>query len=155
MKKRGTCSAYGRWSGDCLGRSARKRGLSREQISILVACDRPGTTTEYWLTDSRKGAIMAVLNPLLPADAVVTSNGRHAIGAWHIQNVNSYHGQLKGWMRRFHGVANSYLENYLEWFRALDRTPRPPAQRAQLLNLAVGAYRASSVSLSCKAAGTP
>jgi hypothetical protein len=27
-------------------------------------------------------------------------------------------------MRRFHGVATSYLENYLGWFRAIDRTPR-------------------------------
>jgi hypothetical protein len=89
---------------------------------------------------------------------VVTSKGRHDIGAWHIQNVNSYHGRLKGWMRRFHGVATSYLENYLGWFRALDRTPRTPAQHAQpaqLLNLAVGAYWASSVSLSCKARRPP
>lgn len=114
------------------------------------------------LADSRKWAIMAVLKPLLPADAVVctdgggsigqavkdlglehhpvvTSKGHHAIGAWHIQNVNSYHGRFKGWMRRFRGVATSYLENYLGWFRALDRTPRTPAQPAQLLNLAVGA----------------
>ncbi len=42
-------------------------------------------------------------------------------------------------MRRFHGVATSYVENYLGWFRALDRTPLTPAQPAQLLNLAVGA----------------
>jgi hypothetical protein len=114
------------------------------------------------LADNRKGAVMAVLKPLLPPDAVVctdgggsigqavkdlglehhpvvTSKGAHAIGAWHIQNVNSYHGRFKGWMRRFHGVATSYLENYLGWFRALDRTPRSASQPAQLLNLAVGA----------------
>jgi transposase-like protein len=144
------------------GGSAAKRGLSREQIPILVARDRSGTTTDYVLTDSRKGAVMAVLKPLLPADAVVctdgggsigqavkdlglehhavvTSKGVHAIGAWHIQNVNSYHGRFKGWMRRFHGVATSYLENYLGWFRALDRTPRNASQPAQLLSLAVGA----------------
>lgn len=29
-------------------------------------------------------------------------------------------------MRRFHGVATSYVENYLGWFRALDRTPLTP-----------------------------
>jgi len=144
------------------GGAAAKRGLSREQIPILVARDRSGTTTDYVLADSRKGAVMAVLKPLLPADAVVctdgggsigqavkdlglehhpvvTSKGVHAIGAWHIQDVNSYHGRFKGWMRRFHGVATSYLENYLGWFRALDRTPRNPLQPAQLLNLAVRA----------------
>jgi len=144
------------------GGSAAKRGLSREQIPILVARDRSGTTTDFVLADSRKGAVVAVLKPLLPPDAVVctdgggsigqavkdlrlehhpvvTSKGIHAIGAWHIQNVNSYHGRLKGWMRRFHGVATSYLENYLGWFRALDRTPRSALQPAQLLNMAVGA----------------
>jgi transposase-like protein len=144
------------------GGSAAKRGLSREQIPVLVARDRSGTTTDYVLSDSRKAAVMAVLKPLLPSDAVVctdgggsigqavkdlglehhrvvTSSGTHAVGAWHIQNVNSYHGRLKGWMRRFNGVATGYLENYLGWFRALDRTPRSPRQPAQLLNLAIGA----------------
>lgn len=123
--------------------------MSREQIPILVARDRSGTTTDYLLADSRKGAIMAALKPLLPADAVVctdgggsigqavkdlglehhpvvTSKGRHAIGAWHIQNVNSYHGRFKGWMRRFRGVATSYLENYLGWFRASTARHVPP-----------------------------
>ena len=49
------------------------------------------------------------------------------------------HGRLKGWMRRFNGVATAYLENYLGWFRALDRTPRSPRQPSQLLTLAIGA----------------
>lgn len=142
------------------GGKAAKRGLSREQIPVLVARDRSGATTDYVLTDSRKAAVMQVLRPLLPPDAVVctdgggsvgqavkdlglehhpvvTSSGTHAIGAWHIQNVNSYHGRLKGWMRRFNGVATRHLENYLGWFRALDRAPRNAAQPAYLLNLAI------------------
>jgi len=144
------------------GGRAAKRGLSREQIPVMVARDRSGATTDYVLTDTRKAAVMAVLKPILPPDAVVctdgggsigqavkdlglehhavvTSSGVHAIGAWHIQNVNSYHGRLKQWVRRFNGVATSYLENYLGWFRALDRTPRTPSQPAQLFNLAIGA----------------
>lgn len=144
------------------GGRAAKRGLSREQIPVMVARDRSGATTDYVLTDTRKPAVMAVLKPILPPDAVVctdgggsigqavkdlglehhavvTSSGVHAIGAWHIQNVNSYHGRLKQWMRRFNGVATVYLENYLGWFRALDRTPRTTAQPAQLLKLAIGA----------------
>lgn len=35
---------------------------------------------------------------------------------------------LKTWMRRFYGVAAYYLENYLGWFRALDRMPSNPAR---------------------------
>ena len=63
------------------------------------------------------------------------------------------HCRFKGWMRRFRGVATSNMENYLGWFRALDRTPRTSAQPAQLLNLAVGIAPSLAVSLSSKAPG--
>jgi hypothetical protein len=42
-------------------------------------------------------------------------------GAFHIQNVNAYDSRLKGWMRRFHGVATKYLKSYLGWRRMLER----------------------------------
>lgn len=142
------------------GGRAAKRGLSREQIPVLVVRDRSGLTTDYVLTDTRKAAVMALLKPLLPTDAVVCSDGagsisyaakelglehhavlgasgRHAVGAWHIQNANAYHSRLKTWVRRFYGVATHYLENYLGWFRALDWMPRNAAQPAQLLALAL------------------
>ena len=41
-------------------------------------------------------------------------------------------------MRRFKGVATSYLPNDLGWFRALDRNARSGAKPASLLALAVG-----------------
>src|SRR5690625_4338124 len=41
-------------------------------------------------------------------------------GLYHIQNVNNYHGRLKGWMQRFNGVATKYLNNYLTWFQMLE-----------------------------------
>jgi hypothetical protein len=41
-------------------------------------------------------------------------------GAIHVQNVNAYHGCLKQWLHRFHGVATGYLDNNLGWFRSLD-----------------------------------
>ncbi len=31
-----------------------------------------------------------------------------------MNNVNAYHGRLKEWMRRFHGVATKNLPNYLD-----------------------------------------
>ena len=64
--------------------------------------------------------------------------GQRVRGAWHIQNVNAYHGRFKEWMRRFKGVATSDLPNYLGWFRALDRNARSAAKPASLLALAVG-----------------
>ena len=69
---------------------------------------------------------------------VGTSSGTHAIDARYIQDVSSYHGRFKGWMRRFNGVTTADLETYCGRFRALDRTPRSPHQTAQLLNLAMG-----------------
>ncbi len=48
----------------------------------------------------------------------------------HINNVNAYHGRLKEWMRRFHGVATVNLPNYLSWRRtieALGTASNPPA----------------------------
>ncbi|GEM_PF-6705925 len=38
----------------------------------------------------------------------------------HINNINAYHGRLKEWMRRFHGVATANLPHYLSWRRAID-----------------------------------
>ena len=53
-------------------------------------------------------------------------------GAFHIQNVNAYHGRLKGWMGRFNGVATRYLPNYLGWRRTLERVPEPSASKTWL-----------------------
>ena len=39
---------------------------------------------------------------------------------FHLNNVNAYHGRLKEWMRRFHGVATKSLPNYLGRRRALE-----------------------------------
>ncbi|WP_175016877.1 hypothetical protein [Massilia sp. YMA4] len=36
-----------------------------------------------------------------------------------IQTVNSCHGRFKNWLKRFNGVASSYLPNYLGWRYAL------------------------------------
>jgi hypothetical protein len=34
--------------------------------------------------------------------------------------VNAYHGRLKEWMRRFHGVATKNLPSYLSWRRTIE-----------------------------------
>lgn len=92
---------------------------------------------------------MAVLKPLLPADAVVCTVGAgsigqavkdlglehhavvtfkdvHAIGAWHIQNVNSYHGRFRGRMRRFHDLATAAAKAALGALPSAAPTPAGP-----------------------------
>lgn len=41
--------------------------------------------------------------------------GKGKQGVYSIARVNAYHGKLKTWMQRFHGVATKYLNNYLVW----------------------------------------
>ena len=41
-------------------------------------------------------------------------------GIFHGQHANAYQSRLKKWMERFNGVATSYLNNYLYWFRFLE-----------------------------------
>ena len=124
---------------------ASKRGLSSEQIPVLVVRDRNTTTTDAVLPKADTEAVRAVLEPILDPDTVLCSDSaaiyrcfaeqahiahtpvnlsagiRVVDHAFHIQDVNAYHGRLKGWMRRFHGVATKYLPNYLGWRRCLER----------------------------------
>ena len=93
------------------------------------------------LPDLGAEAIGAALAPVVAGDAVLCSDGAQAYiaagvrvrdGAFHIQNVNAYHGRLKGWMGRFNGVATRYLPNYLGWRRTLERAPEPSASKTWL-----------------------
>ena len=59
--------------------------------------------------------------------------------AYHIQNINSYHSRLKGWMQRFNGVATKYLDHYLGWQRSLDQFKNLTFK--QLLFGSIGVYQ--------------
>ena len=150
------------------GRKPRKRGgrASREErgmdlIPILVARDRSGATADFLLDAVSKACLSQALKPLIHSDAILCTDGSAAMaaaaqelrvqhepvnlragervrGPWHIQNVNAYHGRLKSWIARFRGVATDYLENYLGWFRALDRASKSRPKAAPMLALAVG-----------------
>jgi hypothetical protein len=143
------------------GRAAR-RGLSREQVPVLVARDRAGATANLILAADSKANLVAALKPLLPSDTILCTDGSSVLaatakeigvthrpvnvsagcrviaGVYHIQNVNAYDSRLKNWIRRFHGVATKYLDSYLGWFRTLDRSAKAELQPAWLLELALG-----------------
>ena len=131
-----------------LWRRARQRGgpgAYGERVAVLVVRDRSGHTADFRLEQVDASHVTAVLRPLVDQDAVLCTDGAqvyktvaralglthrainlqrriHVVnGAFHIQNVNAYDSRLKAWMRRFHGVATRYLENYLGWRRMLER----------------------------------
>ena len=135
------------------GKSA-KRGLSKEQIPVMVARDRSGATIDAVLASLDAKSIGLALGAAVRAPAELCCDGGTAIGAFarraglvmhvlpapgaprpeapelHINNVNAYHGRLKEWMRRFHGVATANLPSYLSWRRtieALGETAQPNA----------------------------
>ncbi len=129
------------------GGRAAKRGLSREQVPVLVVRDRSGATAEAILPADDHREIEATLDPLVDRDAILCTDGggkgplalaarelgishravnlskgiRVLGGVFPAQNANAYHSRLKGWMLRFHGVATQYLGHYLGWRRMLER----------------------------------
>jgi len=127
------------------GGKAKKRGLSLEQIPVMIVRDRYGATTDSVLQRVTEETVGAVLKPVLAEDALLCTDGatvykalaktegieHHALIAsqgervkekvFHIQNVNAYDSRLKGWMMRFRGVATKYLPNYLGWRRLLEK----------------------------------
>ena len=48
-------------------------------------------------------------------ELVQLKTGKSKKGIYNIQNINSYHSQLKKFMRGFNGVSTKYLNNYLAW----------------------------------------
>ena len=129
------------------GGKARKRGLSREQVPVLVAADRAGATLSHTLPALNADSVKEALEPVVARDALLVSDanrcylpvaaaldiphesingaaGERVRGALHIQTVNSRHSQIKGFLRGFHGIATKYLDSYLRWVPS-HRTRRP------------------------------
>jgi transposase-like protein len=146
------------------GGSACKRGISDEQICILVARDRSGQTLDFVTGNGplTKSLLTASLKPALDADALLVSDanptyttfcqteglshevvnlsqGQRVHGAFHVQNVNAYHSRFKLWLGRFHGVATKYLPHYLGWRGAFEKHRQVKPE--SLLNAALGNFQ--------------
>jgi transposase-like protein len=129
-----------------LHRSPRKRGklevrgLSAEQIPVVVAKDRNGHVCDAVLSvrsakevGLRIGANIEANSLLcieqsrilmkfakdagLAFELIGTKQRRGREKVFHVQTVNAYHSRLKSWMIRFNGVATKRLSNYLAWRR--------------------------------------
>ena len=141
------------------GHAIHQRGTGEDQVPVLVLRDRHGTTTDFKLIAATQTVEAPIIGRVIATDAVLCTDGSASLraaarqagithqalnlsagvrvlaGVYHIQNVNAYDSRLKTWMKRFHGVATRYLENYLGWHRELDRrgqliSPRTVIQAA-------------------------
>src|SRR5512147_807496 len=133
------------------GGKATRRGLSSEQVPVLVAADRTGATISAILPAVNADTIKDVLAPVLGKDTLLVTDGasfyppcaamlgvthetlnqsagERVRGELHIQTVNSRHERLKTFLRRYRGIATRYLGSYLKWFHLaglhLDPSPR-------------------------------
>lgn len=142
------------------GAKAKKRGMSDEQVAVIVTADRAG---QYELSVATLGRIKkkdieksigsrVCDKTVLCSDSHVSYKGfaidntleHHAIrtdlkqyvkdGVYHVQHVNSLHNRLKKWLNeQFWGVSTKHLQQYMNWFRmkeALKGTAQPLAELA-------------------------
>jgi hypothetical protein len=137
------------------GGVGRTRGAGPDHVPVLVVRDRSGAAADVILAKLDAPHVRHVLEPLLDPEAVLCTDGASVYrtyakatgiahqalplrgprvrGAFHIQHVNAYDSRLKNWMRRFHGVATRYLDQYLGWRRLLERYPEKLTPQAYLM----------------------
>jgi transposase-like protein len=141
------------------GTPAKKRGTSSEKVCVSCAVERSGQVYSRVSSLGRPTtkALKQVFRKRISKRTVVCTdndrayvsyckqssfkyiqvpNGIRTLDTYHVQNINSYHSRLKGFIARFKGVATKYLNNYLVWFNLMREGSR---SRIKLLKLAIKA----------------
>ncbi len=124
----------------------KKRGVSNDKVSIMVATDRKGNTTMKVAKIGRvdKNSIERTIGELINEDNTLCSDSHPSIISWakgknlehhtfvaskqyvknkcyHVQHVNSLDNLFERWLKPFYGVATKYLPKYLNWFVYLQK----------------------------------
>jgi transposase-like protein len=128
------------------GGEGSKRGLSKEQVCVLTACDRSQHSLEFitglgpvkgkWLdnmigtrvahdavlvTDGQPAYTHFCKHEQINHVVVMNKKGERVKGPYHIQHINAFHGRIKAWINsHFRGVATKYLNHYLWWRHELE-----------------------------------
>jgi transposase-like protein len=125
----------------------KKRGISESKAAVIATTDRQGGMSLSLATMGRIGKEdIACSIGTLPDTTFLCTDGHvsykgfaldnklnHIVlradlnqyvkqGVYHIQNVNSVDNRLKKWIdNTFWGVSTKYLQNYLGWFRMIEK----------------------------------
>ena len=115
------------------GGVATKKGLSKQQIPVLIVKDRNNHVVDAILPHNNTNEISKILKPRITKDSILCSDGNNIYKSFarkegithkavnvskkiytvdktfHIQNVNSYCSRLKSWINKFNGVATNVL----------------------------------------------
>lgn len=131
------------------GGSSKTRGISNDQVTVIVTQDRKSVMDLTVATMGRLkkvdienaiGTRVKANKTILCSDAHVSYKGfaidnkieHHPLKAiikqrvknkvYHIQHVNSTHNKLKKWIdNTFWGVSTKYLQQYLNWYRVKEK----------------------------------
>jgi len=133
------------------GQKNSKRGISDEQVCIMVAADNQGNTVleiagkgrltkkkvhqtlgkkirkqrvnqAIFVTDKHQSYLDFVAQKKLIHQTVIAQPKQFInIEGYNINRVNAIHSRLKRWLVTFNGVATKYLQNYLHYFRLSDK----------------------------------
>lgn len=133
--------------GRARGGKATKRGISDEQVAVVVTQDRSGNQElavvkkgriskndlektiglkiqggSILCTDAHRSYTAFAKTKELEHHKFIVNKGQRVINkVYHVQNVNNTAKRLRAWMSPFNGVATKYLQNYLNWFMILDK----------------------------------
>jgi transposase-like protein len=153
------------------GSRASKRGISNEQVAVIATADRQGNKGFEVVKLGRitKENVEKVLEDKIDEVDVICSdkhvsyeaytkdksikhktimashNQRVTEKIYHVQNVNNMDKRLRDFIRPRNGVATKYLQNYLNWFLALEKIKHSINKHAQLaiiITSATGAIKA-------------
>ena len=124
------------------GGKATKRSLSDEQVPVLVAADRSGTTFGTVLPKVDADTLQKALAPVIDRDALLVTDGNNSYplcatalgvshealnqsageyvrGELHINNINNRHSYLKKIIGDRKWIATKYLASYLRWYHLI------------------------------------
>jgi len=126
------------------GGHSSSRGISNDQVAVIVTTDRKGSMDMKVATLGRisKADIDKAIGNRIDKESILCTDGHVSYkgfandnqlelvvlradlkqyvkkGIYHIQNVNSLHNRIKKWIdSTFWGVSTKYLQNYLNWYR--------------------------------------
>jgi transposase-like protein len=129
------------------GSKATKRGISNEQVAVVITQDRKSSKEVVVVKKGRvtKKSLEKVLGGRIEKGATLCTDSHRSYTAftkangidhkkfiankgqrvkdkiYHVQNVNNTASRLRNWMKPFNGVATKYLQNYLNWFMVLEK----------------------------------
>jgi transposase-like protein len=129
------------------GSKATKRGISNEQVAVVITQDRKSSKEMVVVKKGRitKKSLEKVLGGRIENGATLCTDSHRSYTAftkangidhkkfiankgqrvkdkiYHVQNVNNTASRLRSWMKPFNGVATKYLQNYLNWFMVLEK----------------------------------